>query len=270
MDCAFRYMKAPVEQDCLLVYPSHNKPFHIYIIASSYQIGAYIIQDNKPVFFWLCELSDDQMKYTVGDKEVLSIVMILTDSCTMLLGAVLHIHTDHLNITTNNTTTDHTICKLNYVEHFNLYIHFIPGRDNVIANMLSWLDCLEEYLLTKDKQVLFSKIWFQMEWTLPLFYFSLNISYIYHPFHCVIQIQLTINGYLPNRTKLTNLSDNNKNFQTDISTKYLMTKKLFIMPPLVTIMAHNGNFPFSNSTTPHACYAAIQVSPPASLPLPAH
>ncbi len=71
----------------------------------------------------------------------------------MLLGAVLHIHTDHLNITTNNTTPDRIICWLNYIEQFNPYIHFIPGKDNVIANTLSWLDCLEESILSKDNQV---------------------------------------------------------------------------------------------------------------------
>ncbi len=71
----------------------------------------------------------------------------------MLLGALLHIHTDQLNITTNNTTQDHVICWLNYIEQFNPYIHYLPGKDNVIANTLSWLDCLEESILFKDRQV---------------------------------------------------------------------------------------------------------------------
>ncbi len=116
-------------------------------------MGAYIVQDDKPVVFWLCELNHAQLKYTVGNKELLSIVKVLTEFCAMLLGAVLHIHTDHLNITTNNITPDHVICWLNYIEQFNPYIHFIPGKDNVIANTLSWLDCLDKSVLSKDKQV---------------------------------------------------------------------------------------------------------------------
>ncbi len=83
-------------------YPNHNKPFHIYTDASSYWMGAYFFQYDKPA----------QLKYTVGDKELLSIVMVLTEFCTMLLGAVLHIHNDHLNITTDNTTPDCIICWL--------------------------------------------------------------------------------------------------------------------------------------------------------------
>ncbi len=79
--------------------------------------------------------------------------MVLTDFCAMLLGAVLHIHTDYLNITTKNIKHDHVIGWLNYVEQFNPYILFILGKDNYIANTLSWLDHLEEFVLSKDKNV---------------------------------------------------------------------------------------------------------------------
>ena len=136
MDLAFKRMKALMARDCLLAYPNHNKPFHIYTDASKYQMGAYIVQDDKPVAFWSKKLNDAQLKYTVGDKELLSIVMVLTEFRTMLLGAELHIHTDHLNITTNNTTPDRVIRWLNYIEQYNPYIHFIPGKDNVVADTL--------------------------------------------------------------------------------------------------------------------------------------
>ncbi len=158
MDLALKGTKALMAHDCLLTYPNlaypnHNKLFHIYSDVSSYQMGAYIVQDDKPVAFWAHKLNDVQLKYTVGDEELLSIVMVLTKFCTMLLGAILHIHTDHHNITTNNTTPDHIICWLNHFKQFNPYNHFIPGKDNVVANTLSWLDRLEESVHSKDKQV---------------------------------------------------------------------------------------------------------------------
>ncbi len=122
-------------------------------------MGAYTVQDDKPVAFWSHKLNDAQLKYSFGDKELLSIVMVLTEFHTMILRAILHIHTNHLNITTNNTTPDRVICWLNYVEQFNPYIQFIPGKDTVIADTLSWLDHLEESVFSKDKKVfvLFSK-----------------------------------------------------------------------------------------------------------------
>ncbi len=151
MDLVFKCMKALMEQDCLLAYPNHNEPFQIYTDACSYQMGACIVQDKKNMPFWSCRLNDAQLKYTVTDKELLSIVMVLIKFHMTLLGAMLHIHTDPFNITTNNATPDCIISCLNYVEQFKLYIHFIPGKDNVITNILSWLDCLKESVHSKDK-----------------------------------------------------------------------------------------------------------------------
>ncbi len=88
--------------------------------------------------FWSYDLNDAQLKYTVGDKELLSIVVVLTEFST----AEMHIHTDHLNITTNNTTPDCIMCWLNYIVQFNPYIHFVPGKVNSIADMLAQLDPL--------------------------------------------------------------------------------------------------------------------------------
>ncbi len=69
----------------------------------------------------------------------------------MILGAELHIHTDHLIITTNNTTPDCVIYWFNYIEQFKTYIHCIPGKDSVIDDMLFWLDCLEESIFSKGE-----------------------------------------------------------------------------------------------------------------------
>ncbi len=92
MDLALKCLKALMVHDCLLAYPNHNKLFQIYTNASSYQVGAFIVQVDKPVAFWSDKLNNAQMKYTVGDKENLSIVMVLTEFHTMPVGAVLHNH----------------------------------------------------------------------------------------------------------------------------------------------------------------------------------
>ncbi len=121
----------------------------------------------------------------------------------MLFGAVLHINSNHLNITTNNTTPDCVISWINYVEQFNPYIHFISGKNNVIVGNLSWIDRLEEYVILKDKQVFFSKILSPKGWTLPTIHSALNAFYTCHHWKYKILIQRIINGYLPKK-KLRN------------------------------------------------------------------
>jgi len=150
---AFDKMRHLMAADALAANPDHNKRFDIYTDASDFQLGACIMQDGQPVAYFSRKLNKAQKNYTTMEKELLSIVKVLTKFCTMLLGAVLHIHTDHLNITTNNITPDCIICWLNYIEQFNPYIHFISGKYNIIAKTLSWLDHLEESILSKEKQV---------------------------------------------------------------------------------------------------------------------
>jgi hypothetical protein len=63
-----------IAQDAFLSYPGHNQPFHIYCDASELQLGAAIIQNGKAVAFYSRKLTETQRKYTVGEKEMLSIV----------------------------------------------------------------------------------------------------------------------------------------------------------------------------------------------------
>ncbi len=128
--------------------------------------------------------------------------MVLMGFHTILLGAKLHIQPDHLNFTTNNTTPDCIICWFNYVEQYIPYIHFISGKDNVIANTLSWLNSLKESVLSRTNTCLLSKIPSPKGWTLLMIHSSSNAPYTYHFYQSMISFQLTINGFLPNKMKL--------------------------------------------------------------------
>ena len=64
MDKAFLWMKAIISSDALITYLNHNKPFHIYTDAYDYQMGAVIMQDEKPVAYWSQILNIAQKNYT--------------------------------------------------------------------------------------------------------------------------------------------------------------------------------------------------------------
>jgi hypothetical protein len=65
------------------------KPFEIYTDASSMQLGAVIMQDNRPIAFFSRKLSVMQQKFIVTEIELLAIVETLMELKGMLGGKTL-------------------------------------------------------------------------------------------------------------------------------------------------------------------------------------
>jgi RNase H-like domain found in reverse transcriptase len=63
----------------LLSFPDFNKPFHMYMDASKYQLGSFIMQDDKPLAFYSRKLNPAQKWYTTGEQELLSVVETLKE-----------------------------------------------------------------------------------------------------------------------------------------------------------------------------------------------
>ncbi len=124
----------------------------------------------------------------------------------------------------------------------HIYILFLAKTMSLLTHSLG-LTAWRNPTFQQTNKLLFSKILSQKGWALPMTHSLLSALYTYHHWRYKKQIQPIINAYISIKMKLTNYSNNIKNFQIDISTKYLMTKKLFVMWRLVTIMIHNRNLP---------------------------
>ena len=120
---AFDAMKALMVDNVLLCNPNHNLPFNICTDASDYQFGSDILQQDIPVAFYSCKLSLSQQNYTTIEKELLSVAETLQTFRSMLLGADIHVYTDHHNPTYNTLSTQCVLhCHL-FIEEFHPTFH---------------------------------------------------------------------------------------------------------------------------------------------------
>jgi hypothetical protein len=135
-------MRLLMAANALAAYLDHNKRFDLYTDASEFQLGECIIQEGRRVAYFLQKQTKFQQNYTTMEKEMLSIVSTLEEFQSMLLGANIHVFTDHKNLTFDTLKTQCVLCWHTKIKEFSPMLHYIKGPRNILADNLSRLYCL--------------------------------------------------------------------------------------------------------------------------------
>ena len=138
---AFEEMKRIIMRETLLAYPNFSEVFDIHTDASLTQLGACISQKNKPIAFYSRKLNPAQTRYTTTERELLSVVEVLKEFRSILLGQKIRVYTDHENLTYKKFNSDRVMRWRLYIEEYSPDLQYIKGENNVMADALSRLDC---------------------------------------------------------------------------------------------------------------------------------
>jgi hypothetical protein len=112
------------------------------------------MQDNNPVAYYSKKLNKAQMNCATIDKELLCVIATLREFRSMLLGAELHIHTDHKNILNFGDSSERRLQWISYVDEYSPTLHYVKGPRNVIADTFSRLSRQDDTSTIVGKKVI--------------------------------------------------------------------------------------------------------------------
>ena len=152
---AFTSMKRLIAKETLLAYPDFNKKFTIHTDASDFQLGAVIMQENKPLAFFSRKLTSAQRNYTTTEKELLSVVETLKEFRNILLGYKIEVFTDHKNLTYESTECSSQRAQRwrGVIQEFDIEFKFIAGEANKVADAISRLPKEEHEIPLTEEQI---------------------------------------------------------------------------------------------------------------------
>ena len=137
---AFEEIKRVIAKETILAFPDFTKSFHIHTDSSDYQLGAVIMQNDRPLAFYSRKMNNAQRKYPTGEQELLSIVETLKEFKNILLGQDVVVHTDHKNLLYEKSSSDRVLRWRLLIEEYAPTFMHIAGEKNVVADAQSRLD----------------------------------------------------------------------------------------------------------------------------------
>lgn len=144
---SFENSKALLINNPVLITPDYQKPFKLAVDASDVGVGAVLFQETsdkveKPISYFSKKFDKHQKNYSTIEKECFAILSALQHFDVYLNCAVhpIEVFSDH-----NPLTFLHKMKNKNQrltrwsllLQEYDLVIHHIKGKDNVIADALS-------------------------------------------------------------------------------------------------------------------------------------
>lgn len=157
----FVRLKKEFLKSVVLTHPDFDKEFYIGTDASDLAVAATLSQrgndgELRVIMFASRKLMEAEKAYSITEKELLAIIFACNKFRAYLIGhPKVIVQTDHKALTflTNCRLTHGRLLRwVLILQEFNLDIQFIPGKENVVCDLLSRIN--DEGIENKDKNLL--------------------------------------------------------------------------------------------------------------------
>ncbi|UYV61770.1 hypothetical protein LAZ67_1006444 [Cordylochernes scorpioides] len=153
---AFQNIKNALAENTLLNYPQPNFTLSVLVDASNVAVGGVLQQLNdtawEPISFFSKKLSPAETKYSAFDRELLAAFLSVKHFSYFLDGKTFMLFTDHKPLTYAFTSKYERSPRqerhLNYLSQFSMYIRYVKGSENIVADTLSRIE-IETFNHTK-------------------------------------------------------------------------------------------------------------------------
>ena len=113
----------------------------MYCDASKDGLGCVLMQSGRVVAYGSRQLKNCEQSYPTHDMEMVTIFFALKIWRYYLYGEQSEVFSDHKSLKYIFTQRDRSMKQcgwIEYLEDYELTLHYHPGKANVVANALSW------------------------------------------------------------------------------------------------------------------------------------
>lgn len=148
---AFEECKKLLENAVTLAHPKPDAKLVLFVDASNFAVGAAIHQivdgQLEPLGFYSKRMTDHQKRYSTYDRELLAIYQSIKHFKHTIEGRSCTILTDHKPITfafmqKPEKASPRQLTHLDFIGQYTTDIQHIPGKDNIVADLLSRIESI--------------------------------------------------------------------------------------------------------------------------------
>ena len=134
-------MKERLVTSPVLILPDQTTDYEVYCDTSRQGLGAVLIQEGRVFSYATRQLRPHELNYATHDLELAAVVHALKTWRHFLIGSRCDVYMDHKSLKYIFTQKELNLRQrrwLELIKDYDIKLHYHRGKDNVVADTLSW------------------------------------------------------------------------------------------------------------------------------------